>query len=413
MIRYLKIVFIILLLATSTRFFEAKFINFTLESYLQIVFCLVGILISAPYIFKKHIIGFNLAILFLFFSVIFSICCAIISWDQSIVDSFKATIPFALWIFAFYLTNSNIQISTIEKIILSFGIIYVLLYIFQILNANTIYFGWKEEIEKERGVLRFVLPGGDIFVLATLIGLVKFKTQEKINWEWSPIILIGIIIPFMQATRQYIVAISFMYLIHFLYKSNIVRKIIIFLFFSIGLILLFTSQHPIIQGIIGAQNETINEGKDYIRIRSGQYFINDFSPETINRIFGNGIAYGDKSYYGKFVSNLRKEKYFDVSDIGLIGAYAMFGILFIIGYIIIWINSFKLKLPPEYRYAKYYLWYILITSITCDSVYHHNSIMANIFAISIFQIGHMKFRYDKMKYHFNSFIIQKKNPQTH
>ena len=92
----------------------------------------------------------------------------------------------------------------------------------------------------------------------------------------------------------------------------------------------------------------------------------------------------EKSNYGTFVQDLEREGIY-MGDVGIIGIYAMFGILPIIAYILIWIKSFTLQLPKEYYYAKYYLWLLLITSLTSDSVYHYNFLISSVFALYIYQ----------------------------
>ncbi len=57
------------------------------------------------------------------------------------------------------------------------------------------------------------------------------------------------------------------------------------------------------------------------------------------------------------------------------------------GFIIIWIKSFFISLPPEYEYAKYYLWYILFTSFTWYSVYHYHYLISTVFALYVFHKG--------------------------
>jgi hypothetical protein len=93
-----------------------------------------------------------------------------------------------------------------------------------------------------------------------------------------------------------------------------------------------------------------------------------------------------------------------LSDIGIISFYALFGVFGVIAYIIIWIKSFTLKIPDQYRYAKYYLWFLLITCLTSDYTYSINSLIANVFALYIFHVTFEKKSYKNQLPHRKDFI---------
>src|SRR5690606_9710578 len=124
----------------------------------------------------------------------------------------------------------------------------------------------------------------------------------------------------------------------------------------------------------------------YIRVLAGGYFITDFSPNPLSRILGNGAPNWGVSDYGVFIKNLADRREYFLSDVGIIGMYAMFGILAVIGYIQIWVKSITIPLPKEYYYLKYYLWYLLITSLTWYSVYHYSYLISTVFVLYSYQV---------------------------
>ena len=128
-----------------------------------------------------------------------------------------------------------------------------------------------------------------------------------------------------------------------------------------------------------------SQGENYIRVKAAKYFLFDFSPSYFNTVFGNGTPYSGKTEYGVFSEYLNKKRGFYLSDLGLIGFYAMFGVLSILGYIMIWTKAFQIRLPDKYRYLKYYLWFLLISGFTSDTVYGYNYLITTVFVLYCYQ----------------------------
>ena len=387
MIKHIQILFVFLLVVVSFRFFEARFLNESFTNYLVVLYVLSAIALSMPYAFPKRI-GFVFPIQLIVLSMIISIVMARISWGQSLKETILVTVPLMLWFFFFYLLNIKIPIKIIEGIILIYGILYILLYFYQLTHNQTILFGGNEFLE-ERGTVRILIGGGGFFFLSSFLCLNKLTTQKSRRWLWITLSILGIVIPFFQATRQFIAGVLIIYLIHFLKDLSFFRKSIILASFIGLLFYLSHSDNDIIKGIIEAQQKTSQEGKEYIRIQSGTYFLTEFSPDNFSRVLGNGVPYEEISEYGKFVEDLKQVGFY-LSDVGIISVYTMFGILAIIAYILIWIKSLTLPLPKKYYYLKYYLWFLFITSLTSDNVYSYNYLISTVFTLYIYQILYME-----------------------
>jgi len=383
MIKSISILFIFLLVVVSFRFFDARFINESFTNYSVYLFSICTIALSVQYLFPPRI-GFVLPVQLILFSIMISIVMAKLSWDQSIKDGIVASIPLMLWILFFYLLSKSVPIRIIETIIIIYGITYIFLFLFQFLNSTSVLFGSQKEFLEERGITRIAIGGGGAFYLSVYLGLNRLTTQRHGRFIWILLTLFGILIPFLQATRQLIGAVLIIYLLHFIKDQTIFKKVL-FVFSFIGLFtVLKDADIKVIKGIKEAQEKTLEEGKDYIRIQSGIYFIKDFSPNIINRFLGNGVPYEGISEYGKFVENLKMEGFY-LSDIGLVSMYIMFGPLAIIGYVLIWIKSFTLPLPKDYYYLKYYLWFLLITCFTSAAVYSPRYLIVTVFVLYIYQ----------------------------
>lgn len=195
----------------------------------------------------------------------------------------------------------------------------------------------------------------------------------------------GIIIPVLQVTRQLIVATLFIYILHLTRKLDLMKKAAVILTFVVLAVFFINSDLSVVKGLKSAQKETSTQGKEYIRVKAGTYFLTSFSPNTICRILGNGSPYGEKSEYAKFVTKQSETNDYYLSDLGIIAFYIMFGIIAVIAYFIIWINSVIIPVPKEYLYLKYYLWFLFFTGLTSYNLYHTNYLIATVFVLYIYQ----------------------------
>ncbi|NQU85769.1 MAG: hypothetical protein HQ541_08415 [Mariniphaga sp.] len=383
--RHFQIIFIFFLVAASFNFFDARFLPEGLPRIIQFLSAVAAIALSIPFALRKWE-GFVAPVHLMMVAIFFSIIACYLSWGQGFVGSIKSTAPFALWIFVFYLLQIKIPVRTIENLVLVYAGIYVVLYFFQLVNTRNAYFGGNETIEQVRGISRIIFPGAGVFFLGAFIGVNRFTSmQGTIKLIWVPLILLGLLIPFLQVTRQLIVAVAFLYLVHFTRKLDFVKKTIILLTFIAGVVFINLIDLEIIEGLKDAQEKTATEGLQNIRLLSGTYFLTEFSPNLITKIFGNGVPFGEEMEYGQRLHQLAIEKNYFLTDVGVVAVYILFGVLGIIAFALIWIKSFKYKVPNNYTYLKYYLWMLLITSITSDNLFSRDYLMATVLAIYIFQ----------------------------
>ncbi|EKB51323.1 hypothetical protein [Cecembia lonarensis] len=387
--KYYLLIILAIIVPITLRFFDANFLDQRLVNYVS--FLTVWGLISLAVILGPYKEGpFNLPVKLIFFSILFSIVMANYSWDQKYWDSLIEYTQYLIWPLFFVLIGVNMPIKTIEKVVVAYGLVYVGLYLFQYINSGTVFFGkplWGEEFLESRGTVRIIFPAKGVFLLSIFIAITKITSEESKNkWFWVIIAALGLVIPIMQVTRQYIAGVLLIYVLHFSKATSNIKKALFLLIFSLGFMVLIQSEIPMVKGLMDTQKESDTRvDENYIRVLAGKYFITDLSPNFWSQVFGNGSPYWGMSTYGKFIENLADRKGYFLSDLGLIAVYAMFGIFAVAGYILIWIKSLTVPIPPKYHYAKYYLWYLLITSFTGASLYFYHYLIATVFALYIFQ----------------------------
>ena len=381
-------IFIAAMVIFCLRFFGARFLNASIVNYSEFLIAMAAVGLALPYFFRKGK-AFVLPMQIMVVAILGSMAMAFVSWDQGLKDTLIATVPWSIWIFFFYLLQMRVPVKTLENIVLVYGGVYIVLYFFQLANAHTVLFGMPvgggDEWTRMRGVIRIIFPGAGVFFLAVFIALTKLTSGEKKRLLWLSFVALGLLIPILQVTRQFIAGIVLIYIIHFLRDQSMARKFVFTAIFGVAVMGILTSSHPAIKGLKEAQAHTKKTGSENIRLKAAEYFVFELSPNTLSKVLGNGVPYLDFSSYGKEVSKLNNRGLY-LEDVGLVAVYAMYGILGIISYILIWVKSVTIPLPRKFHYAKYYLWFLFVTGFASLSLYHSYFLITTVFVLYIYQI---------------------------
>ena len=392
MTKLLILLYLITATAFSLKFFDATFVPSQVLNYVNYVLIAGSFLLALPQLVGARG-GFAGVVRLIVVSILFSASMAYLVWGQGLSASLFETLPYLAWIYFFVLIRLDVPIATLEKVIVGFSLAYLLLYAFQYLAAPTVYFGrslWGDTFTVDRGVIRIVFPGAGIFILAALMAINKLTSGARGRVLWIFLTAMGLLIPVMQVTRQFIAGMALLFLYHLLRTQNLLFRVVTLGAAALLIVGLLNANITPIDGLVAAGQRDVDAGGDYIRVKAGEYFLTDFSPEWPARIFGNGVARWGETSYGKFVEQLGSRRGYFLSDVGIIAVYANFGVLALLGFAVMWWRSFSVPLPAEYQYLKYYLWYLLLTSITWFSVYHHHYVIATAFALYIYhriQVG--------------------------
>jgi len=378
-----KDIFVFFLILFSLNYFSPVDLP-DIFKQLRYVYLIIAICISIFYLDLKGK-KFSVPVALIYISILISIPFAHFTWQQSWSDCFIGTLPYMIWICFFYLLHVKYPIEKLEKMLLIYGTLYIILYFFQLAHSNSVYFGFDEEFQESRGITRIIFPGGSVFFISVFIALNRFNLKSKYKIVWLAFLIAGILIPILQVTRQLILFVLIIYTYHVSKKIQTRSKVMLVILITGITIYLTKSNIPVVQGIKDAQLETNSEGLENIRIKAAKYFINDLAPNNINKFLGNGVPHGEKSKYNIYTTILADTKGYYLSDVGIVGIYIMFGIIAVLGYCLIWIRSFTIRLPEKYIYLKYYLWFLLFTCLTSNTVYGEGYLITNVLAIYSYQ----------------------------
>lgn len=381
-----QILFVITTILISTKFFSAQFLGDLVSVKIPAIY-LLGVIIYSLFFFSQKRTGFVFPVQLMTLAILISILVAYLNWDQPITDTLVRTVPFWLYPFFFYLLSIRFSIPLLEKIIVGFGILYVLLYIFQFMNPTTVYFGFPfdnplGEYDERRGIIRIIFPGAGIFYLAAFICICKLTSTPNNRLTNLMFTIGGMAIPILQVVRQIIVFNSIIYIFHFGTNLSIIKKIVLSIaFIGLGYYILSLNL-PIFQSIAEITKNDKNEGDKNIRVVTGTYYLLNFSDNIITKLLGNGVPHYKSSYGIQTIKSEQRGMWLE--DVGLIGLYSQFGILAILAWLIIWYKSFTIPLPKQYYYLKYYLWLLLFTSLTSGSIYNVHYLISTVLVLYIY-----------------------------
>ncbi len=382
------VAFLIVLTLTGMNYFYATFLPEAFKAF-KLVFLAIVVSLGLVYSFRETK-GFNLPMQLLIFAMILSIFMAYLSWDQPIYLGFLVTLPYLIWPIYFVLLRMKIDITLLERVIMGFGVLYCISYFYQFFNPTNVLFNFGmvgEEYREVRGIIRIIFPGVGVFWLAVVISLSRVTHGTKHPYFYFIFICLGLLLPIMQATRTFIVPTFIIYFFHFAKHLSFGKKAFISFIFAIGFLLVASIidkvDIPVFQGLIDQQKKTMDDGTKDIRFVAAHYYAFELSPSFVNQIFGNGIGH-ERSSYGQFIKFLYSKGLF-ISDIGIIGIYAWFGVIPIIAWIIIAYKLYNYRLPPKFQYVKYYFFFVYFGALTGGTFYHINNILTSVYAFYIFQ----------------------------
>lgn len=392
-------VFVFLLLGLSINFFSPKALNGGLFSPIRYAGVFLAIAVSIPYMLRATEAnrGLGIPIKWIFAAQLLSTTGAFFSWGQGFANSLQPLIFFAQWPVFFYLIQRDYPVEKLGNIVLIFGLAYFLCYAYQYMHSDTVIFGAEEEFREERGVTRINFPGGGVLFFSAFLALNRATDGERrYRLVYAGYALAALVVTVMQVTRQNIAVVLLIYTWHLLRRAKPVWKIGLMVAAVAAVVIVLNTDNPIVKGLEEQQSSTMAQGENYIRVLSGTYFLTEFSPDLFARVVGNGPPYltaTSSSRLGEKAAQLKEMEGYYLSDVGIIGAYAMFGVLAIVGYAVLFVKGLRTPVPDEFVYLKYYIWFVILTSFTSDSIFSPNYLMTTIFACYGLQVCYLNSRY--------------------
>lgn len=316
---------------------------------------------------------FSKYLLFFLIGIIINILTTYYFQGQAMFDSFVSFGPYYFIFIYFFLLKADIDRESVEKFVIVFGILYIIVHFIQFLAYPTPLFKTNIFMES-RGTIRFKMEGNAFLSLLFFYSMNKYLTKLKIIYLILSIVCFGIF--FMQGFRTLLALYSLGTIIMVFRLVKVQFKHFVYFALLLCGIYLF-SQNSYIKNIYTNQVETsveqANQGKDYIRILELNYFTGDFIKKNWLYFWGSGVS-NPKSNYGKHLESVEDDYNLFWVDIGLIGFYIMMGAIITISLISLTIKACLFKSDRENQYLSIFFIFLLFSSFTTVELFRSGSL---------------------------------------
>lgn len=345
---------IILIILCSVSFFKIKVIGkadriFELLGVGLIIFFIV---LFSTYGSKNNIIkqNYSFFIILMLIGVLISSLSVNYFYDQSIGTSLYQQRHTYFLLFYFLLPFLNPKPKLVIDLIFYTALVAAIIYILQ-------YFAYPTKLTEakmflDRGTLRINLPGFTFIHLGYFLCLDQyFRTSKKKYLYGIFLLFITGLLSGTRTTLAIYVLISSGYLI---INKHVKNKLLLFIIIGfIGFAGYIGFKGIIDEMRTSAERET-SQGADYIRVRAANYFLSSLNKHKITYLIGKGHP-DENSSYGRENKILAKKYGYYLSDVGIIGSYYKFGLLFALSALIILFKVLFKKLKSEYNFIKMFL----------------------------------------------------------
>ncbi len=367
--RFLLLFSIITLLAYQ--FYGAVFLN----QFLIKLSCTLLVAGIAVYVWKRIVVSkknipfYNLC-RGLTFVVFFSMVMSWIFKEQSIPLSFTVASRNVLQILLFfYLWKVKPSQDALEKYILVFGFLYIILWSYAMMKVPEIVFGHMGEdgiFDESRGMIRINFVGRGNLIIAFFLCLNKFKNTNLKKW----LLLAALFFVFnvFQVTRQLIlwpVIVGIGYLLWNRKKwcFGVITFVITLYLFLPTLKFSDDSIWGSMINLSERQAKSQQSGDDDIRIKAYRYFFSEWHDNPLTFLLGTGQPHG-ASKFGLWYQNkvMVGQNYF-LSDVGYASMYASYGLIGLLLWVILYIKGVKLKVSRTLDYTRMWFAFLILANI--------------------------------------------------
>jgi hypothetical protein len=237
----------------------------------------------------------------------------------------------------------------LKNFIFYMAIISAIIYVFQ-------YFAYPIKLTEakmfiDRGTLRINLPGSPFRHLGFFLCIDTFFRTFKRKYAFGALLLL--IVAILSGYRSILALYILITIIYLIINNQIKNKLVIIIMAAIIGIAGYFSFHKIINKMSESAQRESAQGDDYVRVQAGIYFLNEMKKNPAIAILGNG-APSEQSLYGKQVIIVPSLKGYFLSDVGIIGSYFKFGILFVFAASILILRIIFMKIPGKLNFIRLY-----------------------------------------------------------
>jgi hypothetical protein len=263
------------------------------------------------------------------------------------------------FLFYFLLHHLKIPPKEIIRLILALGLIYSFLYLLQTFLYPTPI--TTSDMWKARGTIRIFMPGSAYLILAYLYAFTQFLNTFRIRYML--LCFLGLVIFILLGTRQVLATMALLTIIATLLSKRITSKAIGAVLITASIIPAFFLFKDVFTALFEVTQKQMVNVEQNVRVRAALFFLYEFFPNKLAYIIGNGVP-SAHSTLGLKIDEYKEAFGFFQSDIGLIGDYTKFGILFVVAELTIMFRILFMKLHPNLMFIKLFTIGMFLTLFT-------------------------------------------------
>lgn len=319
---------------------------------------IIGLLIIFHLVYssqKSVRMHFSVGITLILLAGMTSMIAAYVTRDQRIIQTLFAQRALYYYFLYFLLHQMKFDVKDMEKLVFFFALLYVVLHFVQTAMYPRVLF--NATVYAARGTIRIYLPGAHYIAIAFYWSLQKFFRSNKMK---NLLVMFLILIVYVMRGGRFPLAILVLIVVLFLlFDRKVKSRFFIMLLGLLGAFAIFMIFQNIFLELANTSERNASIGNDYIRIKATRYFLTDFFESPLAYITGNGM-YHLHSAYGKQIIYYQMVYNYNLGDIGIMGNYAIYGLFFVLGVLIICIKAMVIKIESDYIFIKYYFIAVII-----------------------------------------------------
>lgn len=307
------------------------------------------------------------ASMWLMFFGLLSMVGAYVIHGQSFGDSFVVTSYAFVFLMFPLMYILKVDERSIIKLIFVIGVWWAFTEFIQQFTWPTYWFGGRGGTEEDgpemrNGIIRYGVGGGLFGLLMLFYSFQKYLEEGK--RKYLIYIIIGLVGVYLTCTRQTIAA-SLGCLLVGLYLKGKMKLGAMIGITALGVIIYLFSDTLFGEYIEMSQNDVEND--EYVRFIGYRFFGLEYNKDNpLAILIGNGYARYDHSAYGSEMEKYSLEYGLNLNDIGYVGTYFNYGLIYILIVFYTFYYVFKNR-----RYISLYLQlYVLYMAVTGIMLMH-------------------------------------------
>lgn len=256
--------------------------------------------------------------------------------DQSFALSLTIQRFNSWWMLYFLLHIYQVDRDRLIKVMLFIGFTWIILTVVQQFTYPIAFFYTRTDEPNadffRAGLFRFMIDPYQYGLFFTMYFLWRYLQERK--WQFALLFLMGVVGFYYYSTRQLMLGVVLWSAISILMQKGKLK------YFTLGIAaiattLLLVFSNDVLTDLIDMTVDQLND-KDDIRLLAGNFFLNDYWPNKICLVFGNGMEHLNSTYGNEIIFLANYFGYYK-GDVGIIGAMNTYGLLYalvLVGYLV-------------------------------------------------------------------------------